>query len=676
MAPGSDHTPQDQLSEIHRQYLNDHAVSDAVIAQQGIRSEGGVIVFTWREGEHKTEQRRPWPGEAGVYYWTTDADLHLNTIRESETAREPVLLCEGTKQSLAVASWAPPEYAVYGMPGCYGWTMSRKLNLARFAGRQVLIMLDADAADNLDVYEAGARLASELAMEDPPATASFIPSPAWGKDGIDDYLSRIAADRRTDRLVKLIAKAQEKPAEKKPARRKVKEQQPDTGGRPPVVVNRDRLVVISEILSIMMDRWGGRELFNYGGVLTRLRGSRTEPLDKDAFAAWLAEGIYTYKYSPPTAMSPGKSEPDWPDQQTMGAVLSLADRFAVLDRVARVPFFRADGTACFTNGYDWATGTVLACGTMDLNVPESPSQEEARTAASFLLDEWLGDMPFRTRASRASALALVLTPFIRGLVPLVPLAVVSGLQPGVGKGLFGDCVSTMITGQTQPPLPYVADDEDEIRKQLTAAFRQGTDLFCFDEAHVLSGASLSRALTSITYTDRILGVSKMAEFPNRVTWMSLGNQVEVNADMSRRVYWIELYPAAPDPENRLAAEFAHPDLRGWTAANRPELVTAALTVIRAWYAAGQPMYNRGSLMGSFEQWDRTMSGILAHAGVPGFLEELAEQRRAADTSGGWWADHVAWLYRVFGTEPFTAGDVRTKALALSGQWDVRRALMR
>ena len=665
------------LSDVHRQYLNAHAITDAVIDGQGIRSEGDLIVFTWRDGELATRQTRQWPEPDGglpddvpKYLWETGKSSHLAAWRPVRgDDHGPVIIAEGTKQSLAVASWAPPEYAVYGMTGCRGWNPLSLSRLDRFEGRPVIIMLDSDAGTNPDVYEAGEKLAENLTV-DGAASIMFVRLPSAGKDGVDDYLAQVPPDRRQGQVARLIALAKDKPADRRPPKKKLPDAQaPDTGGRPMVVVNKDRMVVISEILGIMINRWGGRELFSYGGVLTRLRGSRTEPLDKDAFAAWLAEGLYTYKYYPATAMSPGKSEPDWPDQTTMGAVLSLADRFAVLDRVARVPFFRADGTACYTNGYDWASGTVLACGTMDLNVPESPSQEEARAAASFLLDEWLGDMPFRTRASRASALALVLTPFIRGLVPLVPLAVVSGLQPGVGKGLFGDCVATMITGQTQPPLPYVADDEDEIRKQLTAAFRQGTDLFCFDEAHVLSGASLSRALTSITYTDRILGVSKMAEFPNRVTWMSLGNQVEINADMSRRVYWIELYPGTPDPENRLAAEFAHPDLRGWTAVNRSGLVTAALTVIRAWYEAGQPVYNRGSLMGSFEQWDRMMSGILAHAGVPGFLEELTEQRRQADTSGGWWADHIAWLYRVFGTEPFTTGDVRTKALLLSGQWD-------
>src|SRR6202044_650140 len=123
-----------------------------------------------------------------------------------------------------------------------------------------------------------------------------------------------------------------------------------------------------------------------------------------------------------------------------------------------------------------------------------------------------------------NALALVLTPFIRGIVPLVPLAVISGLQMGVGKNLLADCMSLMTTGETSQPLPWIADDDDEIRKQILSSFRAGSSLVCFDEAHVLGGPALTRAITATTYADRILGVSKMASYPNRVTWMSLGNQ--------------------------------------------------------------------------------------------------------------------------------------------------------
>lgn len=666
------------ISDVHRAYLNDHAVSDAVIEAQGIRSEGDDIVFTWREGSHVTEQRRPWPGQGGVYYWTAGADLHLNVARDPGPDAT-ILLCEGTKQHLAVASWAPPEYAVYGMPGCYGWTMSRKLDLAKFAGRNVLIMLDADAAENLDVYEAGARLASELEMEEPPGKASFIPSPAWGKDGIDDYLGRMAAERRTDRLAKLIARAQDKPADRKPTKRKAPDAQPDSGGQPVVVVNKRRRDVIREVLAAMKGQWDARELFCYGGVTTRLRDGTAEPLSKGAYLRWLSEGVATYKYTPPTMTTPGRYEDCWPDAQTVEALMASAEEFAPLHRIVRMPFIRSDGTVCAKNGYDWdegsrpgqGQGTFVAMGNsgMDrLDIPDAPSRADAAAAARWLLEEWLGDMPFKDPSSRAQALALMITPFIRGLVPLVPLAVISGLQIGVGKNLLADCLSIMMTGQPASPLQWIPDDDDEVRKQILSAFRQGDSLLIFDEAHDIGGAALSRALTAQNYTDRVLGASQMASYPNKAVWVALGNQVKASADMSRRNYRIDLYPPGPDPQDRPESAFRHPDLRGWTAQARPEIITALLVVIRSWFAAGCPAHSRGSLMGSFEAWDKMLSGILAWAGVPGFLTDLIEKRNESDFAGGYWTEHLAWLHGVFGTQSFGTVAVKRAAIASADGW--------
>ena len=675
-------TARADLSPAHHEYLAAHAVSDAVLGAAQVFSAGQVIVFPWRDtaadgSELVTFQKRQWPDPPSgpppmKYVWEAGRPLHFAAWRPmgpaaSEATRTAVIV-EGTKQSLAVASYAPPEYAVYGMAGCWGWA---HCDLSRFEGRRVIIMLDADAGENLDVYDAGDKLAAKLGLEG-AASAEFVPSPAWGKGGIDDYLATVEPARRTQHLAKMLSATAPKPAERRPRVRRGAPDEPDTDGRPLITVNRDRRNVIRDIHAAMRDRWDGRELFSYGGVLTRLRGAVTEPLDKDSFMAWLAEGVATYKYTPAGAASPARWEPCWPDPQTAGAVLSRGDEFAPLNRVAATPFARPDGTICSAPGYDSPTGTVLVPGPdlAGLSVPEMPDRNLAAAAASFLLDEWLGDMPFRDDASRANALAMVLTPFTRGLYPLVPLAVVSGIQPGVGKSMLADCLHLMCLGEPAQPLPWIEDDDDEIRKQILSAFRAGQNFICFDEAHVIGGPALTRAITAVTYADRILGVSKMASFPNQMTWMSLGNQVSANADMARRVYYIEIYPPMPNPQDRDESDFAHPDLRTWTLANRRTLVAAALTVVRAWFAAGQPGASRGSLMGSFERWDKMMSGILAHAGVGGFLGNMAERRAERDTSGGLWADHLIWLRETFGAgAEFTVLDVLVKAQSSGGAWD-------
>lgn len=678
------------LAGPHHAYLRDHAITDDVIRDASLFSDGEWIVFPWvdREAGQATFQDRHWPPfeeEAVKYRWNRGAEgkhLHFAAWRVPAGAG-PVIIAEGTKQSLAVASWAPAAYAVYGMPGCWGWRNrpenggTRFHRLDRFARRDVVIILDADAGANLDVYEAGEKLAAELALED-AASVAFVRMPGSGKEGIDDYLAAIDPDRRQERLARLIASAAPAPAARRPTARKISEDMPDPGpGRDLVVVNGDRLTVIQAILGHMRVKWS-QQLFSYGGAITRLRGHGTEPLDRDSLLRWMAETVATYRYKPPGMASPGSYEAAWPEPQTVGAILASGDEFPELARVSRSPFVRPDGSVCAKNGYDFdhATGygsramLVMGNSGMDrLDIPDQPSAADAAVAASYLLDEWLGDMPFRDEASRAGALALALTPFTRSLAPLVPLAVISGLQMGVGKNLLADCLSIMITGEAVQTMPWIPDDDDENRKQILSAFRAGTTLFCLDEAHEIRSTALARAITSVTYADRILGVSKMASYPNTVTWMALGNQVQVDGDMGRRYYPVELYPEGPDPQDRDESSFAHPDLRGWTYGSRPELVTAALTMIRAWFTAGEPLHPRGSLMGSFEPWDKMMSGILGHAQVPGFLGNLSARRAERDTTGGFWAEHLAWLRSQFGTGPFTALDVKTRAMASGGTWE-------
>lgn len=657
------------LSDVHRAYLTDHAISDEVIDAQRIRSEGDVIVFTWRHGEQSTEQRRRWrpewasqpelDAEDPKYRWEAGKPLHFSEIRDPGQPG-PVILAEGTKQSLAVASWAPPEYAVYGMAGCRAWARN---DLSFLAGSQVIILLDADAGENLDVYEAGERLAQEL--EDEGAQPCFVWSPARGKDGIDDYLAGVPADKRTAKLARLLTRTRDKPAERKPTRRPA--QVPDTGDATPVCVNDgSRRDLIRKIIWLLAQRWSGRELFCYGGALTRLREGKTEPLSRGAFLRWLAEGVSCYKRS-----MTGNVEMCWPDNQTVDAVMASSDEFARLERLVKMPFIREDGSVSAKNGYDAAAMTFLAMGNsgMDrLEIPDSPTREQAREAAAYLLSEWLGDIPFLDQSSRAGALALVLTPFIRGLVPLVPLTVVAGRQKGTGKNLFTDCFSIVMSGEPASPMQWIEDDDDEIRKQLLSAFREGRGLICFDEAHRISSHALSRALTAQVYTDRLLGVSEMLSFPNKAVFMALGNNVAVDDDMRRRYHRIDLRSPVPNPEDRPASDFAHPELRDWTRLHRPELVTKILIIIRAWFAAGKPPGERTALMGSFEAWDMMMSGILHYAGVSGFLSDLTSKRSESDFSGGYWREHLEWLRGNRGNELFTTVEIRQDALSSGGTW--------
>lgn len=670
----------------HVELLKSSAIAPEVALAAGVRSvetpeelpDGlaytpvPALVFTWKSPtghvEYQTRPDRPTPdanGRLRKYLWREGMVPVLGKMRECVGARK-IWIVEGTKQSLSAASYAPDDVEVYGIGGCRMWMHEGApiSDLAVAEGKEVCIFLDADAATNRDVYDAGEGLADALRAEG-AAEVKFVRLPAGKAAGLDDILAKREPGRRAAYLARLVAAAGNKPAETKPkpkSKAEEKREQVLASDRPVVIVNWDRYGVINALIHYLRERWDGRELFNHGGTFARLHGHELKVINRGSFKYLIAETVRTVSEG-----QQGGYVDTWPDSFTIDAVLSRANEFTPLDRVSRAPFVRPDGTICQTPGYDEMTRTVLVPDPelSSIDVPDDPTPEEIEGALRFLRDEWLGDMPLPEDADRSNLLALVLTPLIRGLVPRVPLAVIDGLQMGVGKNLLADCVSILVTGETTDPKPYTID-EDEQRKSITAAFRTGDELFVFDEAHVLGGNALARALTAEHYSDRILGYSEMAKFPNRVTWISLGNNVRLQGDITRRVYRIRLAPNVPNPQDRGPECFRHPDLREWTREHRAELLRAALTLIRAWFVAGRPASLRGASFGSFETWGRMVGGILAVAQQPGFLDNLQVWRSESDFDSQWWAEHLAWLADQFCAQVFSTSEVRSKALGSEG----------
>jgi hypothetical protein len=682
-----------ELSVAHADYLAANAVDLEVARSLGVRTlttaadtvglphpwenfrNFPAILFPWTNEEGRTEYQakadsptKDQRGRVKKYIFRKDMVPVLWALRPVPDAKR-IVIVEGTKQALAAASHAAPDVAVYGIAGCRSWQKDGVPipDLMAADGREVVVILDADAATNPDVYAAGLGLAEALAMEG-ATKVKFGRLPGGGKSGLDDVLAGRAPAGRAGYLARIIDGAKAKPADTKPKPRKKSADLPEgDSDRVTIICNRDRLEVINDLTRALLDRWNARELFNHGGVISRLKGQVMKPVDRGAQRDLIqetavtvdeidgAQGI-TYNFT-------------WPDANSISAVMSRADRFAPLERISHAPFVRPDGSICTTPGYDEPTRTILVpdAALEGLEVPERPTEDEVASAVKLIMTEWLGDFPFDADADRANVLALVVTPAIRGLVPKVPMAVVDGLQMGVGKNLLADMLMTVYTGDAARPMNWV-DEHEELRKQITSAFRTGQEFFIFDEAHTIRGAALAQALTAETWQDRILGVSNMAEFPNRVTWVALGNNVQVQGDITRRVYRIALRPTYSNPQDRPASSFYHPgvsglDLGSWTRKHRRDLMTAILTVVRAWFAAGQPAPRKGVSFGSFEAWERIVGGIVETAGLPGFLANLKVWRSESDFDTQYWIGHLGWLWDQFGNRPFKTAEVKAKALA-------------
>lgn len=588
------------------------------------------MVFRWigPDGQAHFQLRPDRPDGDGKYLQA--ADVQLLNVLPGQAPPKRVLIVKGTKQCLAARVYAVPNELVIGIPGCANGMKNGELLPGledRVEDLPVTVIFDAGPATNPQVHSSAMALRDAL-LAAGATSCAFAVVPGVGSTGLDDHLGGRSPEKRAKTLARIVNRAQEQPP-----RPSVKPEDAVLG-RPTVDVGQDRLVVISETTSYMLDRFDGERLFNHGGVLAELVGHHVKPLDKNRFVGLLAEAIYFYKCT-----AQGEPKPAWPDDRVIGAVWVAAQAFTPLTRITRVPFVRPDGTVRLEAGYDTETQSLLILDPelQGIVVPMVPTPEDVRRAVVLLLDEWLGEMPLHEQADRANVLALILTPFLRDLVALAPLAVLDGLMMGVGKNLLADCLAIVVTGSNIDPLPLPGND-DELRKMITSNFGTGSSMFVFDEAHVLKGASLARALTAVTYSDRILGYSRMGSYPNKVTWMALGNQVQVQGDLTRRVYRIALRPTEADPERR--KDFSKPDLRLWSRDNRKELVEAILTLIRGWFAAGQPEAPITMGFGSFEQWQRMVGGIVAHAGLADFLGNTLSWRSESDFDTTYWQDHL------------------------------------
>jgi hypothetical protein len=331
-------------------------------------------------------------------------------------------------------------------------------------------------------------------------------------------------------------------------------------------------------------------------------------------------------------------------------------KFPPLVSVVEIPVLRADGSILDKRGYDRATRLYYwpKVGLTVPTIPENPSRQQIKQALA-LIDEAIGEFPYSDQASRANTLALLLTPLIRHAIRgQVPLGLLDAPQQGTGKSLLGKVVSLLASGR-DAAMMAAPDSDEEWRKRITATLYAGATVIVIDNIEGrLSAPSLASALTADTWRDRILGVSKMVDVPNRATWLATGNNIRLGGDLGRRCYWIRLDAKSATPWT--GRKYRHPKLAEWVAEHRGELVAAMLTLVRAWYAAGRPSAATTTL-GGFEEWCETIGGVLALAGVSGFLENLPELYEVADEESAEWESFLRALEGKYSRGTFTTATV-------------------
>lgn len=318
-----------------------------------------------------------------------------------------------------------------------------------------------------------------------------------------------------------------------------------------------------------------------------------------------------------------KGVEEWPDRQRtypppwcVGAVINRGHWRGIreLRGIVEVPTMRPSGTVLEVPGYDQETGYYYRPRLRFPPIPKEPTLEDAKRAADDLL-ELVREYTFADSGYVAPWLAAALTPFARPAINgPIPFFLVEANTRGAGKTMLCDVIGVLATGR-QMPRTARPGNEDDWRKLISSIALGGDPLVLIDniKGKVESGA-LEAVLTAPTWKDRDLGHLKMTpETPVVAIWFGTANNAELGTDLARRTLHMRIDAATDRPEART---FERPGnmLLDFIRRDRPRLVVAALTILRAYVVAGRPAMDLG-MLGSFDAWRDVVAQSVQWVGV-------------------------------------------------------------
>ena len=322
-----------------------------------------------------------------------------------------------------------------------------------------------------------------------------------------------------------------------------------------------------------------------------------------------------------------------------------------LRAVIAAPTLRPDGSVLDQPGYDIATGLLLAGNHIRCQMPVRPAISDALDALDVLAEP-LDGFPFVDSPDRAAALALLISAVLRPALRTVPMFAITAPAAGTGKSLLVDIAAILATGR-KAAVVTPTSDEAELEKRIGAAALAGDQVLSIDNiTHVLRSDQLCQMLTQDEVQVRILGASKNVRVPSTGLICATGNNLAIYGDLNRRTIRIRLDARCEKPDERRFDV----DPISVALSKRDALVTAALTVVRAYLLAGAP--DQAAPMGSFEAWSDTVRSALIWLGIGDCRGDI-DVMRAEDPEKAELAEIIAALP----TYSFTTKDVARKVAA-------------
>lgn len=264
-------------------------------------------------------------------------------------------------------------------------------------------------------------------------------------------------------------------------------------------------------------------------------------------------------------------------------------------------------------GHDLETSLFLKFSRIDgyTTPPKNPSHDDAAKALEFLL-EMTGEFPYVEPCDRAAAVSGILSVLVCRLLPSTPMFGITAPTPGTGKTTWGETYSVIGTARRSSVIS-LGHDEAETEKRIDGLLTAGDIVGMLDNiTRPVGDDVLCQIISQPSRLTRLLGSSTMVRLSTNFMLVATGNNLSFVKDMPRRVVLCRMDANIERPELR---EFDDDHLAK-VLRERGRIITASLTIIKAYLSAHTPKVEGLAPYGSFEEWDRMVRRPLCWLGLP------------------------------------------------------------